>query len=208
MSKITRLTFTVTLEGITPKIWRTFEVPSDTPAENFAIILQLVMGWTYSHLYRFDIGGKQYESSEFMAELGYDSNSEPYDEMTVQDFIDLKKPIKFIYDYGDNWQHKIVLESIEDYEPREIKIPRILFGDRCCPPEDVGGVMGYKQMLKVLKHPNSEEAESYYEWLGGYYDPEYFDKKLITSGLAFFRRHKHFPGSEESDFETGYFNNI
>lgn len=39
MSKTTHLTFTVTLEGITPKIWRTFEVPSDSPAENFAIIL-------------------------------------------------------------------------------------------------------------------------------------------------------------------------
>lgn len=94
-----------------------------------------------------------------MAELGYDSESEPYDEMTVQDYIDLKKPIKFIYDNGDNRQHKVVLGSVEDYEPREIKIPRILSGECCCPPEDVGGVMGYKQMLKALKRPDSEEAK-------------------------------------------------
>lgn len=38
--------------------------------------------------------------------------------------------------------------------------------------------------------------------MGGYYDSEYFDKKFITYGLTFFRRHKHFLGSEESNFET------
>lgn len=50
--------------------------------------------------------------------LEYDLDSEPYDEMTVKDFIDMKKPITFIYDYGDIWQHKVVLESVEDYDPR------------------------------------------------------------------------------------------
>ncbi|HED37234.1 MAG TPA: plasmid pRiA4b ORF-3 family protein, partial [Ignavibacteria bacterium] len=65
----------------------------------------------------------------------------------------------------------------------QLQIPICIDGKRNCPPEDCGGVWGYSDMLEVLKQPDHEEYESYIEWLGGKFDPEYFDKDEINKKL-------------------------
>jgi len=50
----------VTLRESKPPIWRGFQVSGDITLRRLHLILQDVMGWTNSHLYRFDIGGIQY----------------------------------------------------------------------------------------------------------------------------------------------------
>jgi len=52
-----------------------------------------------------------------------------------------------------------------------------------CPPEDCGGVWGYADMLKILKKSDHEEYESYMEWLGGEFDPKYFNIDEINDML-------------------------
>jgi len=42
-------------------------------------------------------------------------------------------------------------------------------------PEDVGGVTGYEDFIKIMKNPGHEEYESMLAWAGGEFDPEYFD---------------------------------
>lgn len=48
-------------------------------------------------------------------------------------------------------------------------------GQGACPPEDIGDVKGYVDMLKSLTYPNDEEHESYLNWLGCDFNPKSFD---------------------------------
>ena len=70
---------------------------------------------------------------------------------------------------------------LEKILPREEqrKYPVCIDGKRACPPEDCGGVWGYRDFLKVLKNPNHEEYEDLLNWAGGKFDPEYFDPKKV-----------------------------
>jgi hypothetical protein len=45
----------------------------------------------------------------------------------------------YLYDFGDSWEHDIVVEEILPAE-KGAHHPLCLDGQRACPPEDVGGV--------------------------------------------------------------------
>ena len=86
--------------------------------------------------------------------------------------------MNYEYDFGDGWEHEILLEGILLREPKT-KYPRCIDGERACPPEDCGGPWGYENMLKILADPEHEEHEQTVTWLGGSYDPARFDLKKI-----------------------------
>ena len=68
----------------------------------------------------------------------------------------------YVYDSGDDWQHKIELEKIiDDYE---FGYPTILEGDGACPPEDVGGIPGYEEFLRVWNDQEDAEHEEMRKW--------------------------------------------
>ena len=50
----------VTLTASKPPIWRRIQVPSDTRLGKLHRILQVVMGWTDSHLHQFSVGQTAY----------------------------------------------------------------------------------------------------------------------------------------------------
>ena len=85
----------------------------------------------------------------------------------------------YVYDFGDDWEHTITLEKIQ---PREkgVHYPLCLKGKRACPPEDCGGVWGYKDMLKIIADPNHEKYDEWIEWVGEDFDPEIFDASSIV----------------------------
>jgi hypothetical protein len=88
----------------------------------------------------------------------------------------VKDSIYYEYDFGDGWEHKIVLEKILPYE-KDMQLPQCLAGERACPPEDCGGAFGYADFLEVIMEPSHPEHESMLEWAGGDFDPEHFDLK-------------------------------
>jgi hypothetical protein len=47
-------------------------------------------------------------------------------------------------------------------------------GECSAPPEDVGGVSGYQELLEALADPSHEEHEAMQEWLGRPFDPTAF----------------------------------
>jgi hypothetical protein len=79
-----------------------------------------------------------------------------------------------MYDFGDGWKHNIRLEKIEPANP-DLKYPCCLDGARACPPEDVGGNIGYENFLDSIKDPDDDQHEQLLEWIGGSFDPEHFD---------------------------------
>ncbi|OSM07610.1 putative plasmid pRiA4b ORF-3 family protein [Magnetofaba australis IT-1] len=89
----------------------------------------------------------------------------------------------YVYDFGDNWLHKIEIEGSEAIDPNS-RYPHLVTGKRRCPPEDVGGILGYHGFLEAIKDINHPEHGAWMEWSDGQFDPEEFDRDAINSSLA------------------------
>jgi hypothetical protein len=160
----------IALTGITPPIWRRIQVSGSIKLCCLHSAIQVAMGWTDSHLHQFEKDGKNWGVPE-------------WDEFDEFDLIDegktqLAKVLKsegdsmvYQYDFGDDWQHEVVLEKIVPVSDL-LKTPICLAGERRCPPEDVGGVQGYQEFLEVIFDPKHEEYEQYVRWAGGHFEDE------------------------------------
>lgn len=163
--------FKITLKGIRPPIWRRVQVQSDSTLSHLHWVIQFSMGWTNSHLHSFDIQGIEYGVP--MPEFDFD-DMELRDEHTVKlSKIIPKEKFKFsyLYDFGDSWEHEILVEKVIEADP-DIKYPICIKGKRACPPEDCGGIWGYQELLEAIKDPKHPEHEEKLEWVGGKFDPE------------------------------------
>ena len=169
----------ITLKHVRPPIWRRFLVESDMKFSDLHKVIQTVMGWTNTHLHAFRIGSNTYalpDKESMMRDV--DSRKVRLNE-TIR-----SEGQKFLYEYdfGDGWEHTIVLEKIV---PRDLKLkyPICLAGKRSCPPEDCGGPWGYGDLLKILKDPTDKQYDEYQEQVGEYFDPEEFDLPFINEQL-------------------------
>ncbi len=179
------LQFYVALNHAEPKIWRRIEVPDGMGLRTFAVAILLAMGWKNSHLHEFIIDGESYGMTG--EEMDYiDEALEPEDETEykLSDFTSKQlKNIEFLYDFGDGWEHEVSLENTREPE-KGVFYPRCTDGGRNCPPEDCGGIGGYEGLIENLKDTDSEERDSLIAWLGGNYDPEFFDTELVNYELT------------------------
>jgi hypothetical protein len=161
----------VTLQSVRPPVWRRFTVRDDITLAKLHGLLQVIMGWTDSHLHLFAASGRRFCGPEV------DLPPPRQDEGKVRLRDVLKEPAdRFVYEYdfGDGWKHTVVLEEVLPHEPRA-RYPVILDGRRACPPEDCGGVPGYAHLLEVLAAPDHPEHEDLREWVGGRFDSERLD---------------------------------
>ncbi len=166
----------IALKNSKPKIWRRVLIPSDLLLSDLHKITQTTMGWANSHLH------------QFIKDRTFYSVKHPGDDMWGMDNVDYKKKktrisdllkvekdkMTYEYDFGDNWEHDIILEKILPIDEKTT-YPICLTGKMNCPPDDCGGVWGYADMLEILKQPTHEEYENYVEWLGDDFDPIFFD---------------------------------
>jgi hypothetical protein len=177
----------VTLKGSKPKIWRRFLVRADMKLPRFHDVLQLVMGWTDSHLHQFII--KSNKGPIYIGIPDPDSPPSWQKELNEKRFrvADLlaapKQKIQYEYDFGDGWEHEILLEKILPPDP-SFKHPICLAGANACPPEDCGGIWGYYDpFLKALNDPKHEDHQMYKDWIGGSWDPSLLDPDDINNCL-------------------------
>jgi hypothetical protein len=192
----------VGLLHIKPLIWRRFLVSSATKLSDFHGILQIVMGWTDSHLHMFKLGRVSFSypfDEEHLMELtAIDSTK-----VKLYNIIPHMRPwqgkfravMRYDYDFGDNWRHKIIFEDVMPRE-RGQKVPWCLEGARACPPEDIGSYPGYQAMLEALNDPQHPEHEMYANYSpysddeeGDFtpFDPEAFDLKAVNDKLSRFK---------------------
>jgi hypothetical protein len=179
--------YTVTLRDIHPEIWRSIAVPAESSFWDLHVAIQDAMGWHDTHLHAFRFTGPDDREGTL---IGI-----PDDDGFVGDPVYLPGwtiPIKeyfrrpgdralYEYDFGDGWEHDVVLEEIAP-RPARKKFPVCLDGARACPPEDCGGIGGYENLLDAIADPAHPEHEELGEWLRefyGNYDPERFDAKKV-----------------------------
>lgn len=175
----------VTLNGSKPPIWRRILVPGDVTLAQLHRILQVVMGWYDCHLHQFIVGQVYYG----VPDPDYDGFLEMRDEsrVTLSQIAPREKlRFRYEYDFGDSWEHLLVVEKIRPPAPDQ-RYPVCLAGQRACPPEDVGGIWGYYEFLAALQDPQHPEHDSYREWIGGEFDPEAFDLDAVNAALGALR---------------------
>ena len=171
----------ITLRDIHPPIWRRIQVWEDTTLAQLHTILQIVMGWEDYHLHEFVIGRRLY------------SVPDPDDDMNERKVVDeshvplgevvprVGTKFAYLYDFGDSWEHDLILEAILLPETTA-QYPTCIGGERRAPPEDVGGITGYEEYLAVLADPEHEEHGNMLQWRGQF-DPESFAPDQVNQGL-------------------------
>lgn len=192
----------VTLMGSKPPIWRRIQIEEDTSLLELNDIIQIVMGWNGSHLWHFSANGKEYTDPIYFDEE-YMSLHEQIDagDVDVADVIKSpKSKMRYVYDYGDDWEHEIVLEKILDRD-ESITYPRCVKGKLASPPDDCGGLYGYYHMLEVLEDPTHEEYEDISEWLGEDWDAEMFDVEVANADLETYFISGEFVDRKDNDID-------
>ena len=169
----------IVLTGSKPAIWRRFVVPGETRLDRLHDVIQVVMGWTDSHLHLFEIGGRTFaeepeEAWEGAEERGY----------RLCDLIHKANVgFSYQYDFGDGWEHTLVVEKITSAPPGHGVHTMCLEGKQHCPPEDVGGLDGYAQFLKAYRNSRHEDYEQYHNCAGDDFDPKAFDVNTVNLEL-------------------------
>ena len=181
------ITLHVSIDDITPPIWRRIAVDGDISLRALHHIIQAAFGWTDAHLHEFRVEDRTYSmlDNENVLEGSYDSDEELFDDRKgkLNRLLYTDQRFAYQYDFGDSWWHQIHVEKIEQ-RPEPMGGAWIINGERACPPEDVGGIPGYSDFLTTLQNePDSQEAKDYLRWVGGSFDPDAFDQRLANATL-------------------------
>jgi len=138
--------FKIKLRGVTkPPVWRRVQVPSHFTFDDLHEVIQAAFGWENEHLYHF--ADRPYSRNLYISLPNeYDEDDEPTDsrKLTLHDYFGTgHEKISYVYDFGDDWTHDIVLEEAID-ETRTFAT--CTAGKGKCPEEDCGGWWGYEDM--------------------------------------------------------------
>lgn len=176
----------VELMGIQPPIWRRIHLDGRTRLDALHHILQAAMGWSDSHLHKFEIRGKHYgvPDPEFT-----DPGWEVLDEKKyrLNQLLAEGDVCDYLYDFGDGWLHHIKVEEIGDVKPSPSDggFAWVDAGEHACPPDDAGGPGGYQDFLDRLNDdPYGDETKAFQEWAGLDFDPERFDRQAVNATIS------------------------
>jgi hypothetical protein len=170
----------VALCGVKPPIWRRLRVATDLTLRDLHHVLQIALGWTDSHLHEFEINGKRYGMPDPEEDIG----PSPLDEQDYRltELFRKGSRAEYLYDFGDDWRHEIVVEDAVSSESDAPKA-QCLTGARACPPEDCGGPYRYADLLEVMANPSNKRYADLREWVGPYFAPEEFNLAFVNREL-------------------------
>jgi hypothetical protein len=174
----TELVLKITLRESEPPIWRRVAVPDDLSLARLHDVIQIAMGWMDCHLHEFHVGDRTYGIPDpDFEDLGHRVFKENNCKLASLVGAGVDR-FDYVYDFGDNWVHEVVIESAGPLQ-HDRRYPSFIDGARRCPPEDVGGIGGYFEYLHAIADPTHEDHEQMLTWVGGAYDPETFDRHRI-----------------------------
>ena len=165
----------VTIRNTHPPIWRRLIVPEGYSFAQLSVIINEAFGWCGYHLYEFRVPSlnMRIDEEDMEDDFGSWRDEEQYDAtvFSVQDVFEEANRLVYTYDFGDDWQHDILVEKTLD--PAPYPYPQVIKYKGNCPPEDCGGVWGYYDLLEILGDENHPEHEDMKTWVEET-SPEYF----------------------------------
>jgi hypothetical protein len=174
----------ITLLGTRPAIWRRLLVPADLTLLQLHNVIQIAMGWDDSHLHEFYIGKQAFGEPDPMATF-LDRPKSGNERTTRLSSVlgKVRAKAKYLYDFGDGWEHEIVVEKILASEPGQV-YPICVAGELSGPPEDCGGLGGFYNLLEAIADPEHEQHEELQDWVGEDFDPTSFSMDAVNRQLA------------------------
>lgn len=178
----------IELEGTEPLVWRRVDVPLDLRLRRVHEVIQAVFDWSFSHLHQFEVGDRLYGMPEVMGDdlggerLRSDQNTKLGKVLAsgVEEFL-------YTYDFGDNWEHWIIVEQTFPPEPG-VEYPVLVDGARRAPPEDVGGPPGFAEFLEVMADESHPDHADLRDWQAEPFDAEDMQLDKVEAMLSRVRR--------------------
>lgn len=167
-----------------PLIWRRVQVPGSYTLAQLHDVIQGAMGWSDSHVHQFIVGKISYEptmrSNRPRESKRFDENK--YKLHTLEEGMQFL--FAYLYDAGEGWEHQLHLE--ETVPPsRELKHPILLAGERACPPEEVGDVHEYNQLIAGFEVMDENARDTLFELSGlPDFDPAAFDQAIFKKRVS------------------------
>jgi hypothetical protein len=151
----------VKLRGVSkPPVWRRLALRADTRLDRLHAALVAAFGWQGYHMHVFSRGPDEFGVPD--PELGFiDERAVSLGELVG----DVGDRLGYTYDFGDDWEHEIVVEELLDADP-EAHYPMLVAAKGACPPEDCGGPWGYAELKEILADPGHDQHREMLDWLG------------------------------------------
>ena len=128
----------VTLEHCSPPVWRRIAIPENLSFYDLHLIIQIAFGWEEMHLHEFELSN----SRQYIVEDSTPEQSGLAESQTLLDsYLLTENYIRYTYDFGDNWSHKIVYEKDDPNYPYHYPQIQKAKGDNFA--EDCGGVFSH-----------------------------------------------------------------
>ena len=173
----------VTLLGTKPLIWRRLLVPADLTLAQLHNVLQIAIGWDDGHMHEFRIGQRRFGRPFPDERLMGMTPTEGEGAVRLSAVLGrVGAKMIYTYDFGDSWEHGIVLEKRLPADPAAT-YPVCTAGKLACPPEDCGGVWGFYELQKALADPRHPRHEEFVDWIGNF-DPQAFSLDKVNRLLS------------------------
>jgi len=163
----------VQLRDSEPVVRRSFRIASDFILADLHEVLQIVMGWENKYPYVFVSGEKSWGTLQEGASKAVSAERVLLDELLVA----VGDRLEYIYDDEDRWVHELELAGTERELPMH---PLCLSGERNCPPERIGGIAAYQEIVSALKEKGTAEYRRALEKVGADFDPADFDLDFVN----------------------------
>lgn len=160
----------ITLDDVIPAVSRMIEVPLGIRLDRLHTVFQAALGWTDSHLWELTFGRTGFSIPD--PEYGFGSGPLDARKTTLAQALEgmRGKTFRYLYDFGDAWEHTIKIQGIAPAAPHG-GYPRLIEATGMRPPEDSGGPWGYAEKLKALAEPAHEYHDEALDALGDDHDP-------------------------------------
>lgn len=180
----TCLQLKITLLFVIPLVWRRILVPRTYTFWDLHVAIQDSMGWKHAHLHEFEVLDQSSQPRDRIGipehQLSSRSDIRPSWLVPVSTVLTSRATqIRYLYDFGDNWEHTIEFEKEPACES-STPLPACISGQRMCPPEDCGGPPGFQHLIEVMGDPEHADHQMMLDWISEPFDRDAFDAKAVV----------------------------
>lgn len=123
----------ITLSRMRPPVWRRVRVPASVTLDELHRVIQVLFDWDGDHLHMFTMDGRRYADPR----LRLDETADEFRARLGKLMPSVGAVLTYVYDLGDEWEHRIVVERIIDSDEPGASVVCV-GGKGDAPEEDCG----------------------------------------------------------------------
>jgi hypothetical protein len=146
--------FRLTLTDSFPEIWRRVLVPDECTLGDLHYVISYSFCWFQDSSHEFTLGSRTFGPKD------KDASSEREDEHKAFLSTIFRRPghdIRYVYSLRDEWSVDVTFEGEQAPVPRG-HYPCCIDGNNDGPPDGVGGISRYNEVVRLLDDPEARHA--------------------------------------------------